>query len=428
MSIPKVDINVGAQLFLTKKNMAKEMFKLAPKSLKTFMNIDKYSGEAFNIGINALGTAAVAPIFIAYNPLSKADENTKKYSAMRQPISAVLAVLTQAGLVIPWDRMVDGLTNQGKLGQYYSQEAFQDSKYLYRYYKKQNPNLSKAQINELVKTHQSQQYGKLYASLLNDGKIIVGNTELPQEDVLSLINETCDSIIKKNRETLQRYNKEKIDAQLARANYLTEHYDIAKRRLNNLLNAIQGKSDKESINIIKQEIKNAKRDGIADEWIKILRNDLLPKGDNASISEQIRHILKKAVTYKNNESNLSNFIIEQVQERIYDVKKQIEHFEQIKNLIAEKKPIQNIIEKLRITNLTENARKSIDLDNIGIMVVDKYIDKISKRIKGTKAISGLLVSLAIMPLTCHALNYLYPRFMDKFFPELANAKRKGGNK
>ena len=28
-----------------------------------------------------------------------------------------------------------------------------------------------------------------------------------------------------------------------------------------------------------------------------------------------------------------------------------------------------------------------------------------------------------VPVTCTALNWVYPRFMDKFFPELAGAKK-----
>ena len=40
-----------------------------------------------------------------------------------------------------------------------------------------------------------------------------------------------------------------------------------------------------------------------------------------------------------------------------------------------------------------------------------------------------LVKIAIgvcitLPITCSALNWVYPRFMDKFFPELAGAKAK----
>ena len=40
-------------------------------------------GEASNISINALGTAVVAPIFIAYNPLSKTDEQTKNQNTYK---------------------------------------------------------------------------------------------------------------------------------------------------------------------------------------------------------------------------------------------------------------------------------------------------------------------------------------------------------
>ena len=84
--------------------------------------LDVLKGELGGILITALGTGLVAPIFIAYNPFVKAPkdatpeekqevENTKQYTAMRQPISAVLAALFQAGVLNPIDKCLDKWTN-----------------------------------------------------------------------------------------------------------------------------------------------------------------------------------------------------------------------------------------------------------------------------------------------------------------------------
>ena len=62
--------------------------KFIPKAL-TYLG--QNDGEILNTVVTAVGTSVVAPIFIAGNPLSKEDKETKWYSAMRQPISAVIA-------------------------------------------------------------------------------------------------------------------------------------------------------------------------------------------------------------------------------------------------------------------------------------------------------------------------------------------------
>ncbi|MDD3593687.1 MAG: hypothetical protein PHX18_03565 [Candidatus Gastranaerophilales bacterium] len=86
------------------------------KLAKFFFNVKEKANENFNILVNALGTALVAPIFIAWNPISKENQDTKTYSALRQPISAVLAVLTQIGINTQANKYLDKLAHHGKLG------------------------------------------------------------------------------------------------------------------------------------------------------------------------------------------------------------------------------------------------------------------------------------------------------------------------
>lgn len=56
----------------------------------TFLN--DHDSEIQNQVINAIFTTTLAPIMIAWNPFSKSDEKTKKYTALRQPISAGIAI------------------------------------------------------------------------------------------------------------------------------------------------------------------------------------------------------------------------------------------------------------------------------------------------------------------------------------------------
>lgn len=58
-------------------------------------------GELQNQYINAAFTTTVAPIIIGFNPFSNEDKNSKKYTALRQPISAGVA-LTGGVLMTNW--------------------------------------------------------------------------------------------------------------------------------------------------------------------------------------------------------------------------------------------------------------------------------------------------------------------------------------
>ena len=57
-------------------------------------------------------------------------------------------------------------------------------------------------------------------------------------------------------------------------------------------------------------------------------------------------------------------------------------------------------------------------------VVKKRISDVQHNLRGFKAVTGLAVSLAILPFTCIALNWLYPRIMEKFFPSLVSGSNK----
>ena len=85
-------------------------------------SLEWLKGEIGGILITAMGTGLVAPIFIGFNPFVHASKdateeekkevnNTKMYTAMRQPISAVLAILFQASVQKYIDKGLDSIFN-----------------------------------------------------------------------------------------------------------------------------------------------------------------------------------------------------------------------------------------------------------------------------------------------------------------------------
>ena len=58
----------------------------------------------------------------------------------------------------------------------------------------------------------------------------------------------------------------------------------------------------------------------------------------------------------------------------------------------------------------------------------KYKNNIENNLKGHKQFTGLVISLAVLPITCCLLNWVYPRFMDAVFPNLSNKKHDNESK
>jgi len=432
MNVPgvgKTAYESGRQYYLAQKELAKAMGKEFPKPIQVLKSIDKHSGEVFNILITAVGTAFVAPFFIAYNPLSKTDEDTKKYSAMRQPVSAVLAVATQAGLVIPWNKLCRYLSNNGKLGDnkignFFNQQGMQDPKYILSELKKKHPNATKAQLDAMVKGVQADQFAKLFAEFSEHGTMTIGKHKLSDKEVRGLIADVAGDFINKADESKARYDGEKYTNQLRRAEYL--HNAKENNVLENIQKLREGVMSKtgneEVIKYLKDTIKEAKKNsgGEVNEWIRILENDLLPTGKKADVLGKLDKI--KAITESCQGKDFLQIragIMQHSSEKVRDVLADKAFYESIQKAAKEGTlSVPELVDKLR----------SIKDDHAVAAVIDKYGTKVSRRMKAFSAVTGLVVSLAIMPATCCALNYLYPRFMDKFFPELSKKKQEGGKK
>lgn len=102
----KIQLNSNIPAFKGAKAdvIAKEVLPMGTKFFTWFG--EQAKNPLFNIPINAIGTAVVAPIMIVFNPFAKGEKTENKvYSALRQPVSAVLAIALQT----PISALVGGL-------------------------------------------------------------------------------------------------------------------------------------------------------------------------------------------------------------------------------------------------------------------------------------------------------------------------------
>ena len=306
-----------AEKYARELNLRKEISEMMPKAIKTIGKFSKFTGEVPNIIINALGTGLIAPIFIKYNFLSKTDEDTRTYSAFRQPISAVLAVLTQAGMVIPINRVIDNMSNTGQFNDSkYNKAGFQDVKYLKKELKKKFPKMSAKQLDDLANKKYIENLQNLIETAYNENSIVYKlkgkEVRLSPEGVEKILNQTTD--------------------------------DMLKNVTQNLSNIGAGASES-VINQLKSE---------------------------------------KAV------------------------------IERMKLAIKEKATIKEVAE----------IAKNIPDQSFLYDLAQKHISNVGANLKGYGQVIGLVVSLAILPITCSMLNYAYPKIMKTLFPNLSAKKDK----
>lgn len=70
-------------------------------------------GEVQHTLLNAVFTSTLAPLMIAFNPFTNESSNNKKYMALRQPISAAIAVTITFGMTELYDHFIDSINNSG---------------------------------------------------------------------------------------------------------------------------------------------------------------------------------------------------------------------------------------------------------------------------------------------------------------------------
>ncbi len=430
-------------------------------AIKVMEKFKWLKGEIGGILITALGTGAVAPIFIAYNPFVKAPkgateeqkedvENTKKYTAMRQPVSAVLAVLIQTSILKPIDKGLEILFNNPKYAKNLwlalDQSTLSKSSYIEKQVKKElkqqgvkfeNTKAFEEEVKKQAKAKENQQINETASKLQQTGKIYINDRTVDNKTTAEIVNEIIDNYIDdaKNLKT----GDEGLKFYKERARILVNNEETFKQLFAKLPN--NGKD-------------------IAD-YLKAASL----KTDN----QDVKTILEEII---NAPENLRSSRCQRTLERIETIKRACDgHFTPdvyLNKMKETNKALDNIIENLNgckikdFNNLTENAIKSaiektaqycrydkndfrlnkkfretetfqtnIDelLKKIYKDVTKGYKKVIEKRYKGFNQISKIAIGLCLtLPVTCTALNWVYPRFMDLCFPKLSGKKKDASKK
>lgn len=194
------------------KPLKEILLEIMPGSAKRMVKMHEGMGEIQNQLINAVGTGLIAPLFIKFNPISDTDEDTRTYTAWRQPVSAVLAVGTQCAIVKPFNDIIRYMSDIGYLNQRYNASLLPSENYIKKQIKADNPNkhFTKDELKEEIKKYKDKNK-QILSDMISDDKIVFKKTEikggktvvsdLPMEDkdFKTLFNETLEKIIKEEK-------------------------------------------------------------------------------------------------------------------------------------------------------------------------------------------------------------------------------------
>lgn len=439
----------------TPKEVSKELKGLMPWGVRFVCKLAEGMGEVQNICINALGTGLVAPVFIKYNPLSKADEDTRTYSAWRQPISAVLAVATQAGMVAPFNSVISNMAYTGEYPEEYNMSNLKDEKYIRKLLKKSDPSLTADQLKVRVQEELKRQHINLRDDVINKNKILLktpkGSVPLSEKAFNGTISDTIQELIKSDTAKLKS-TELKEERRLARSLFYSEQSEKIIPTLEGIGKDLEGiKTLKEAEKYFKNKIKELKHEKAPKEMIRMLnemkgRIQIIatpPKVDGKpqldpqevvlqEIKDKNNKMLERVKEYTGmtDKTEIEQKVAASVADRKSALTKSLEALEELKTKISSG-------EKLTVSQI----QKFLEEKAGGISFKDsalhcdfteefltKYKNNIENNLKGHKQFTGLVISLAVLPITCCLLNWVYPRFMDAVFPNLSNKKHDNESK
>ena len=435
---------------------------------------DWAKGEAAGIGITAIGTGLVAPWPIAFNPIVnhklkkenatpeqiEEKHKTQKYSAWRQPVSAVLAVFFQLGVQKPIENALKYMTNNPdtKFEGVFNQAFLNDEKYLENVVKKELKTKDKNKIKEEVAKRLDKQISDVINAIKGakdtDTEIKVGKHVLPTDALAQALNNQIEKYItfaEKLKKSEDKNVYKNVSFYVTRAKELVENESILKSLLSpeKLESGIKKYPKMDRPNAIRAYIADAKKmyEGKNSGMVHIL-DHILNKQDSVIESSCERNLdrIKKVKELCGGTFDMDEYYNylkrrnQLVDDRIVELKNLLTTPEEWKTA----KPIDLKTKLGKIADICHYDRTDKELHNLfkdkGVFLANKtdlvkkvfddvvrkgYREVVSNQYKIFSQITKASVASFIMlPITCTALNWVYPRFMEIVCPSLAGAKNK----
>lgn len=479
--------------YVIDKRIARAVGKQVPKDIKTFYALGKNNGENLNNTVTAVGTAGVAPIFIRFNPLSDEDPKVKAYSALRQPLSAVLALGVQLPVMTAYNYLLDKWAVSGKVRRIdlsakppeailrtyaksrYNQELREffaagnsvddlepkfykgrtKGEYIEDIMQEARNNIFYAQRDKMRRLAKADQ--PITTSVLRDenGKVKdwfhptklseIKDIEFVKPDELDKARkDVYSSVLKKfgvNPDDKKLFNI-KIDWEDAKA--LDKHKKMKKGEIpvpeklkeykkgavksalkkagvkyTNFKKELENTAENEAIARVKAELANETR-------VKFETSNAFNELKEKFAIEKKRVFDDTSIAVEDKDIHIREAEKNLVAKKVEDLEKRLEKTPESDD--AARKALVRAIDKIKNKRINDIRWHGQTMEDVEASVkVKKWLRaEINRRegvFKNFKKLSGLIFGLAILPFTCGLLNWAYPRFMEKFFPELCDAKK-----
>ena len=416
----------------TKLNMEDEVKLLMPPAVKAMKKVSDNMGEVQNIIINALGTGLVAPIFIKWNPLSKTDEDTRTYSAWRQPVSAVLAIVTQVGITIPFNRMIERRANNGFYDEQYNKTLFQDKDFIKKQIKRLHPYITKDELEIMAKVKMDEQKAALKRMIKENNVLMSTNTgkahKYSETAFTNILNKVLDDKLKFEKEELKKCNEITIPKKINRSEYYRTHNAEALRIFTEIDNKLETENPKNVKKYVQGLLKKVDKNN---ELANIYQDIIDRRGNNdgelkIAMKNKLKGILEDIERFTEAKyptaDSLANYIKQlETEIRINPINESIEALENMKKQVANKQTVASIETELDTIVRNKETHRLFKF-KFSDEVAKALEKQVKNNLKGHKQIMGLIVSFLTLPVSCSMLNWCYPRFMDAVFPNLSNKK------
>lgn len=451
----------------------------------------KNEGEVESQLINNFFTATLAPAVIATNPLSKKDKKDKQYAAWRQPISAVIAILGCLPLTILVNNYVSKLGSEGnfekldmRIAPHRDYLKF-DFKKQYKEHKK-NGTLDlfekevklddeykelrnsksplkqiyyKACLKEAYNKKQQEEASGFFAKLIG---LNPKDTSFEVKDSKVTITDKKTGTLLGARKVPNMTTQKDVDEYITRKNFYNRKFGdlmqenfgfefLSDGRLKSdntlkLLRDIGAKEFFEKTGLYKEikpeelvELINFVRENQTANEIKGLTKhpQKLVHAIGKQVTRQTQITHGESITQKSNASlnqlfNRLNILdIKETNKDMHDKNK----LESLKDLMDE--PVSEVIIKLQKKlkehgiHLNKEDGKPKTIANFAETHLEKLSNVYKEKFNNVMKYSGIFAAVFIVMGTCTVLNWVYPRFMEKFLPQLckkpSEETKKGGN-
>jgi len=390
------------------KPLEKYLLEKMPWIARAMVKLHEGMGEVQNQLINACGTGLVAPLFIMYNPLSDKDQDTKTYTAMRQPISAVLAVATQAAIVIPFNAMIKNDADIGYLPMEYNRTLFPSDDFIEKLVKKENPgkkfvkNKDVDELKDAIAAYKKEHYEKPLVEMIENDKIVFNTTdgknkstlEMPKDKFSDLFKETIDEII--NEEQAEKVNtiQNKLPKKIERGIFYHTNSEQAMDIMRRLKTQIDfGELDfEDNKQMLEDAHKNFNKE--CKKIIKELKKATKKHPENETVNEGFIKIIKEVKKWNNGKDETSLRVLQN------KLIKQVDLINKMKSMDSTKDIINYVKGSIdRRTDAIDGSIRTLQaiktkLEGDGITVkeaqaiIDAEIDRSNQRVRRQVKISG----------------------------------------